>query len=197
MSTLDNRNELISGCRHSKKFLLNTVLTWLVLVANLTCCKHHLSTTHHAPTPRLAFIVLFYLMIRLARGMTLWVAINVQDIIQSHQSTSIIYIHIYSFIKKLKSMQPPNKFLVFLKLQKILGNFASPNRYFTENSRWVPLICIGDFFYVIYVLLPKSEVSHNDLNSYLQEKILLKKKKTVLRTTFILLGPSCSIGGHG
>ena len=29
MSTLDNRNELISGCRHSKKFLLNTVLTWL------------------------------------------------------------------------------------------------------------------------------------------------------------------------
>ena len=71
MSTLDNRNELISGCRHSKKFLLNTVLTWLVLVANLTCCKHHLSTTRHAPTPRLAFIVLFYLMIRLARGMTL------------------------------------------------------------------------------------------------------------------------------
>ena len=51
-----------------------------------------------------------------------------------------------------------NKFLVFLKLQKILGNFASPNRYFTENSRWVPLICIGDFFYVIYVLLPKSKV---------------------------------------
>ena len=71
MSTLDNRNELISGCRHSKKFPLNTVLTWLVLVANLTCCKHHLITTHHAPTPRLAFIVLFYLMIRLARGMTL------------------------------------------------------------------------------------------------------------------------------
>ena len=71
MSTLNNRNELISGCRHSKKFLLNSVLTWLVLVANLTCCKHHLSTTHHAPTPRLAFIVLFYLMIRLARGMTL------------------------------------------------------------------------------------------------------------------------------
>ena len=159
MSTLDNRNELISGCRHSKKFLLNTVLTWLVLVANLTCCKHHLSTTHHAPTPRLAFIVLFYLMIRLARGMTLWVAINVQDIIQSHQSTSIIYIHIYSFIKKLKSMQPPNKFLVFLKLQKILGNFASPNRYFTENSRWVPLICIWWLFYVIYFLLPKSKVS--------------------------------------
>ena len=29
MSTLNNRNELISGCRHSKKFLLNTVLTWL------------------------------------------------------------------------------------------------------------------------------------------------------------------------
>ena len=52
MSTLDNRNELISGCRHSKKFLLNTVLTWLVLVANLTCCKHHLCTTRHAPTPR-------------------------------------------------------------------------------------------------------------------------------------------------
>ena len=39
-----------------------------------------------------------------------------------------------------------NKFLVFLKLQKILGNFASPNRYFTENSRWVPLIFVGDFF---------------------------------------------------
>ena len=95
MSTLDNRNEIISGCRHSKKFLLNTVLTWLVLVANLTCCKHHLSTTRHAPTPRLTFIVLFYLMIRLAGGMTLCrVAINVQDIIQSHQSTSIIYIHI-------------------------------------------------------------------------------------------------------
>ena len=102
-----NELSLISGCRHAKKFLLNTVLTWLVLVANLTCCKHHLSTTRHAPTPRLAFIVLFYLMIRLARGMTLWVAINVQDIIQSHQSTSIIYIHIYSFIKKLKLMQPP------------------------------------------------------------------------------------------
>ena len=27
MSTLNNRNELIPGCRHSKKFLLNTVLT--------------------------------------------------------------------------------------------------------------------------------------------------------------------------
>ena len=112
MSTLNNRNELISGCRHSKKFLLNSVLTWLVLVANLTCCKHHLSTTHHAPTPRLAFIVLFYLMIRLARGMTLWVAINVQDIIQSHQSTSIIYIHIYSLIKQLKLMQPPPPSLI-------------------------------------------------------------------------------------
>ena len=95
MSTLDNRNELISRCRHSKKFLLNTILTWLVLVANLTCCKHHLSTARNAPAPRLAFIVLFYLMIRLARGMNLWVAINVQDIIQSHQSISIIYIHIY------------------------------------------------------------------------------------------------------
>ena len=29
MFTLNNRNELISGCRFSKKFLLNTVLTWL------------------------------------------------------------------------------------------------------------------------------------------------------------------------
>ena len=29
MSTLNNRNELILGCRHSKKFLLNTVLTWV------------------------------------------------------------------------------------------------------------------------------------------------------------------------
>ena len=27
MSILNNRNELLSGCRHSKKFLLNTVLT--------------------------------------------------------------------------------------------------------------------------------------------------------------------------
>ena len=107
MSTLDNRNELISGCRHSKKFLRNTVLTWLVLVANLTCCKHHLRTTRHEPTPRLAFIVLFYLMIRLSWGMTLWVAINVQTIIQSHQSTYIIHIHIYSLIKQLKLMQPP------------------------------------------------------------------------------------------
>ena len=108
MSTPDNRNELISGCKHSNKFLLNTVLTWLVLVANLTCCKHRLSTTRHAPTPRLTFIVLFYLMIRLAGGITLCrVAINVQDIIQSHQSTSITYTHIYSFIKKLKLMQPP------------------------------------------------------------------------------------------
>ena len=71
MSTLDNRNELISGCKHSNKFLINIVLTWLVLVANLTCFKHHLNTTRHAPTPRLTFIVLFYLMIRLARGMTL------------------------------------------------------------------------------------------------------------------------------
>ena len=50
MSTLDNRNELISGCRHSKKFLLNTVLTWLVLVANLTCCKHR-SLKYDAPRP--------------------------------------------------------------------------------------------------------------------------------------------------
>ena len=29
MSTLNNRNELISGCRHSKKFRLNTDLTWV------------------------------------------------------------------------------------------------------------------------------------------------------------------------
>ena len=31
------------------------------------------------------------------------------------------------------------KFLAFLKLQKMLGNFSSPNRYFTETTRWVPL----------------------------------------------------------
>ena len=36
-------------------------------------------------------------------------------------------------------MQPPNKFLVFLKLQKILGNFASPNRYFTEMD--IGILC--------------------------------------------------------
>ena len=56
MSTLDNRNELISGCRHSKKFLLNTVLIWLVLVANLTCCKHDF-TTRHAPTGIYCFVL--------------------------------------------------------------------------------------------------------------------------------------------
>ena len=30
-----------------------------------------------------------------------------------------------------------SKFLAFLKLYKIVGIFASPNRYFTEKSRWV------------------------------------------------------------
>ena len=41
MCTLNNKNELISGCRQSKKFLLNTALIWLlVFVTNLTCCKH-------------------------------------------------------------------------------------------------------------------------------------------------------------
>ena len=93
MSTLYNRNELISGCRHSKNFLVNTVLTWLVLVANLTCCKHHLCTTRHAPTPRLSFYFTWWFASQ--EAWTLWAAINVQDIIQSHQSISIIYIHIY------------------------------------------------------------------------------------------------------
>ena len=60
-----------------------------------------------------------------------------------------------------------NKFLVFLKLQKILGNFASPNRYFTENSRWVPLICIGDFFTLFMSYCQKVKCHNSDLNSYL------------------------------
>ena len=60
-----------------------------------------------------------------------------------------------------------NKFLVFLKLQKILGNFASPNTYFTENSRWVPLIYIGDFFTLFKSYCQKVKCHDSDLNSYL------------------------------
>ena len=63
MSTLNNRNELISGCKHSKKFLPNAALIWLLdFVTNLTCSKHHLTSgmTRHAPySTRQAWYLLF------------------------------------------------------------------------------------------------------------------------------------------
>ena len=34
------------------------------------------------------------------------------------------------------------KFSAFLRVQKFQAIFASPNRYFTENSLWVPLTCL-------------------------------------------------------
>ena len=39
------------------------------------------------------------------------------------------------------------KFLAFLtSYRKFYAIFVSPNRYFTENSRWVPLKTVGTFF---------------------------------------------------
>ena len=49
MSTLNNRNELTSCCRHSRKFLLKNVITYLAIRSRLT---------RHAP--HLVCIVLYF-----------------------------------------------------------------------------------------------------------------------------------------
>ena len=46
--------------------------------------------------------------------------------------------------------------------RKLYATFASPNRYFTENSRWVSLLPLNNEKYISFVLLPQaSEPSMN------------------------------------
>ena len=146
MSALGNRNELISGCRHSKKFLLNTVLTWLVLVANLTCSKHHLSTTRHAPTPRLAFIVLFTWWFA-SQEAYLSVSSNKSSRYNPVPSVYFYYIHIYiySFIKKPKLMQPPPASIIERSTPKntLSGTLLVIKLIDYQKKSLAPIICQG------------------------------------------------------
>ena len=96
MSTLNNRSELISNCRHSKKFLLKNVFAQQPIIF-----------LHVTPLRIVLYFQILYIFICIryfwqlpddcsARSMKLRVAINVfEQIIQLCQS---IYIYIYIYI---------------------------------------------------------------------------------------------------
>ena len=85
------------------------------------------------------------------------------------------------------------KFLAFLKIQKILSNFCfSPNRYFTENSRWVPLsplFTVESTMNLIYQTVMRS--------CYKPGKILPNARWERKKETLVLLYSRVGGGGGG